>query len=62
MERQTDDQIAVDIVKSVKESFADLNSCSFDKGFHSKGNQKELGAVLFLRRLNRKQMSVVSLL
>ena len=42
MERQTDEQIAVDIVKSVKESFPDLSSCSFDKGFHSKGNQKEL--------------------
>ena len=42
MEKQTDDQIAVDIVKSVKVSFSDLNSCSFDKGFHSKANQKEL--------------------
>ena len=42
MEKQTDDQIAVNIVKSAKKSFSDLNSCSFDKGFHSKGNQKEL--------------------
>ena len=42
MEKQTDEQIAVDIVKSAKEFFPDLNSCSFDKGFHSKGNQKEL--------------------
>ena len=42
MEKQTDDQIAVDIVKSVKAFFSDLNSFSFDKGFHSKASQKEL--------------------
>ena len=42
MEKQTDDQVAVDIVKSAKESFPGLDSCSFDKGFHSRSNQKEL--------------------
>ena len=42
MEKQTDEQIAVEIVTSAKESFPDLNSCSFDKGFHSKSNQKDL--------------------
>ncbi len=42
MEKQTDDQIAVGIVKAAKKSFPGLNSCSFDKGFHSKSNQKDL--------------------
>ena len=42
MEKQTDEQIAVDIIKSAKSAFPELSSCSFDKGFHSKGNQKEL--------------------
>ena len=35
MEKQTDDQVAVAMVKETKQRFADLEACSFDKGFHS---------------------------
>ena len=57
MEKQTDEQVAVDIVKSVKASFPDLTSCSFDKGFHSKQNQQELREYLdqvFLPKKGRR--------
>ena len=35
MQHQTDDQIAVPIIKETKERFYQLTGCSFDKGFHS---------------------------
>jgi IS5 family transposase len=54
MEKQTDDQVAVDMVKETKHRFGDLESCSFDKGFHSPANQQELHAHLTLVALPRK--------
>lgn len=42
MQNETDDQIAVTIVQQAKEFHPSLVSCSFDKGFHSPANQKEL--------------------
>lgn len=42
MEHETDDMVAVSMIKEAKEKFPSLNSCSFDKGFHSPTNQKEL--------------------
>lgn len=39
MEKKTDDQVAVSMVGEAKIRFPDLNACSFDKGFHSPGNQ-----------------------
>ena len=42
MEHETDDQVAVPIIEKAKMSFPGLNSCSFDKGFHSPANQNEL--------------------
>jgi hypothetical protein len=54
MEKQTDDQVAVDMVKQTKQRFADLESCSFDKGFHSPANQQELQTHLKLVALPRK--------
>lgn len=42
MEHETDDQAAVGMIEDCKEKFADLASCSFDKGFHSPANQKDL--------------------
>lgn len=42
MEQQTDDQVAVRITRETKERFPALRSCSYDKGFHSPQNQKEL--------------------
>ena len=46
MEKQTDDQIAVSIVKETQQLFPSFNACSFDKGFHSPANQTELKAML----------------
>lgn len=46
MERETDDQVAVAMIKGAKERFPGLRLCSFDKGFHSPGNQQELKAEL----------------
>ncbi len=54
MEKQTDDQVAVAMVKETKQRFADLEACSFDKGFHSPENQQELQAHLRLVALPRK--------
>jgi hypothetical protein len=42
MHKETDDQVAVSMVSGAKESFPDLRLCSFDKGFHSPQNQKDL--------------------
>ncbi len=46
MRNQTDDQIAVPIAKVAKKNFPALNSCSYDKGFHSQSNQKDLKEIL----------------
>ena len=46
MQKATDDQIAVSIIKEVQQRFASFLECSFDKGFHSPANQKELGVIL----------------
>ena len=42
MQHQTDDQVAVPMVDAAKGKFPGLKGCSFDKGFHSPENQKEL--------------------
>jgi IS5 family transposase len=42
MEKQTDDRVAVYMVREAKERFSELGSCSFDKGFYSPDNRKEL--------------------
>ena len=42
MQNETDDQIAVPIIQETKDRFAELGSCSFDKGFHSPKNQEKL--------------------
>ncbi len=54
MQKETDDQIAVPIIIETKERFKELNSCSFDKGFHSPENQKELSEILNKVILPRK--------
>jgi len=46
MEKQTDDQIAVAIVKETQALFPSFKACSFDKGFHSPANQTDLKALL----------------
>lgn len=54
MEKDTDDKIAVKMVSAAKEKFPGLSACSFDKGFHSPGNQKDLAGILDRVVLPRK--------
>jgi hypothetical protein len=54
MEKETDDQIAVSIIKETKDRFNELSTCTFDKGFHSPHNQKELAKILDKVILPRK--------
>jgi transposase, IS5 family len=41
MEKQTDDKVAVSIVKETMARFPDFRACSFDKGYHSPAKQKD---------------------
>jgi len=54
MQKEMDDQIAVPIIKETKERFPQLISCTFDKGFHSPDNQKDLTVFLDKVILPRK--------
>jgi len=54
MEQQTDDQVAVPMVAEAQARFLDLRQCSFDKGFHTPSNQRELSEMLELPVLPRK--------
>ena len=54
MQDQTDDQVAVSMVDAAKGKFPGLNGCSFDKGFHSPENQRELSQRLDRVVLPRK--------
>jgi hypothetical protein len=54
MQNETDDKIAVPIVMEAKSRFLNLNSCSFDKGFHSPKNQNDLKEILNKVILPRK--------
>lgn len=46
MENQTDDKVAVTMVKATQEKFPSFNACSFDKGYHSPDNQRDLKEIL----------------
>jgi hypothetical protein len=46
MEKETDDEVAVPVVAEAKKKYLNLKACSFDKGFHSPQNQKELKDLL----------------
>ncbi len=46
MEKETDDKVAVLMIRETKESFPELRLCSFDKGYHSPANRIELGQML----------------
>ena len=54
MEKQSDSQIAIQIIKDTQDRFPSFKVCSFDKGFHSSDNQKELGKLLNLCVLPKK--------
>ena len=42
MEKQMDNEVAVPMVDETRKRFPQFKSLSFDKGFHSPDNQKEL--------------------
>ena len=42
MEKETDDKVAVGMVDAAQNKFPSLRGCSFDKGFYSPKNKKEL--------------------
>lgn len=46
MWQETDDKVAVAMVSEAQQRYPDLTQCSFDKGFHSPGNQRELDELL----------------
>ena len=54
MQNETDDKVALPIIIETKERFTELSRCSFDKGFHSPENQKELSEILNKVILPRK--------
>jgi hypothetical protein len=54
MEKTTDDQVAVPITEQTKKSFPQLESMSFDKGFHSPANQSALKEIVGQVVLPRK--------
>ena len=54
MEPTTDDQIAVPFVTAIGVRFPEIHSVSFDKGFHSPANQRQLPQVVALPVLPKK--------
>jgi HAMP domain-containing protein len=46
MEKTTDDQVAVPLIEDARAAFPDIAAASFDKGFHSPANQRELAELL----------------
>lgn len=54
MRKTTDVEIAVPIIRETREMYPGFTECSFDKGFHSPGNQIELRNILDKVILPRK--------
>ncbi len=54
MEKETDDKVAVAMVTLAQSKFSDLKGCSFDKGFYSPGNKKDLKGRLDILVLPKK--------
>ena len=46
MEQQTDDKVAIAIAQGAKDRFTNLVGCSYDKGFYSPYNKRELANIL----------------
>lgn len=46
MEKETDDKVAVPIIRKTKDGFPELMKCSFDKGYHSPANRADLEQIL----------------
>lgn len=54
MVKETDDQVAVEVAKHTKSEYPQVKSFSYDKGFHSPSNQKELRDLVDLVVLPKK--------
>ena len=54
MEKETDDKVAVAMVTSAQNKFSGLKGCSFDKGFYTPGNKKDLKDSLDILVLPKK--------
>ena len=54
IEKKADNQIAVEMVKEARKRFSRVSTCSFDKGFHSPVNQRDLEELLDTVALPRK--------
>lgn len=54
MEQKTDDAVAVEIVKETQTRYPETTGVSFDKGFHSPENQRQLALLLKHCTLPRK--------
>jgi len=54
MWKQTDDKLTVPMAKETKQKFPNLRSISYDKGFYSKDNRKQIGEILTAYALPKK--------
>jgi len=54
MEKETDDKVAVVMVDAARKKFPNLKGCSFDKGFYTPANKKELKTRLDIVVLPKK--------
>lgn len=54
MEKETDDKVAVGMVDAAQNKFPNLRGCSFDKGFYTPDNKKELKSKLDILVLPKK--------
>ena len=54
VEQQTDNQLAVAMAQGVKDRFENLVACSYDKGFYSPENRRQLSDILDLVVLPKK--------
>lgn len=54
MANETDEKAAVPVVEATKRKYANLSSCSFDKGFYSPENKKRLRELLEFLILPKK--------
>jgi hypothetical protein len=54
MQKQTDEAVAISMVRETKRRFSGLSSCSFDKGFYTPQNRRELDEILDMPILPKK--------
>ncbi len=54
LEQRTDDKVAVAMAQGAKDRFPNLAGCSFDKGFYSPDNKRQLGNIMDYVILSKK--------